>query len=81
MCPALETRLLADARKVMGAGKVKLITVCTVQIAAAASRSRPRRRTAPADQPAVDAATKTPSNRAANHADIRHLRRAAFAVA
>ena len=31
--PALETRLLADARKVMGAGKVKLITICTVQIA------------------------------------------------
>ena len=31
--PALEARLLADARKVMGGGKVKLITVCTVQIA------------------------------------------------
>jgi hypothetical protein len=29
----LEARLLADARKVMGAGKVKLMTVCTVQIA------------------------------------------------
>jgi hypothetical protein len=31
--PALEARLLADARKVMGSGKVKLITVCTVQVA------------------------------------------------
>ena len=31
--PRLEARLLADAQKVMGADKVKLITVCTVQIA------------------------------------------------
>ena len=31
--PAVEKRLLADATKVMGAGKVKLITVCTVNIA------------------------------------------------
>jgi hypothetical protein len=31
--PGLEARLLADANKVMGAGKVKLITVCTVQVA------------------------------------------------
>jgi hypothetical protein len=31
--PRLESRLLADAQKVMGADKVKLITVCTVQIA------------------------------------------------
>ena len=31
--PAVEKRLLADAAKVMGAGKVKLITVCTVNIA------------------------------------------------
>jgi hypothetical protein len=31
--PALERRLLGDASQVMGAGKVKLITVCTVQIA------------------------------------------------
>ena len=31
--PGVEKRLLADAAKVMGAGKVKLITVCTVQIA------------------------------------------------
>jgi hypothetical protein len=31
--PGLERRLLVDARKVMGASKIKLITVCTVQIA------------------------------------------------
>lgn len=31
--PALEKRLLGDATQVMGAGKVKLITVCTVHIA------------------------------------------------
>jgi len=31
--PRLESRLLSDAQKVMGADKVKLITVCTVQIA------------------------------------------------
>jgi hypothetical protein len=31
--PALESRLLVDARKVMGTGKVKQITVCTVQVA------------------------------------------------
>jgi hypothetical protein len=31
--PAVEQRLLADATKVMGAGKVKLITICTVQVA------------------------------------------------
>ena len=29
----IEARMLADARKVMGAGKVKQIIVCTVQIA------------------------------------------------
>lgn len=30
--PRLEARLMGDARKVLGAGKVKQITVCTVQI-------------------------------------------------
>jgi hypothetical protein len=30
--PAVEKRLLTDAAKVMGAGKVKLITICTVNI-------------------------------------------------
>jgi hypothetical protein len=31
--PAVEQRLLADAAKVLGAGKVKLIIICTVQVA------------------------------------------------
>lgn len=31
--PAVEARLKADALKVMGAGKIKAITICTVQIA------------------------------------------------
>jgi hypothetical protein len=31
--PALEARLKADAVRVMGAGKIKMITVCTVNIA------------------------------------------------
>ncbi len=31
--PTTERRLLADASKVMGAGKVKVITICTVNIA------------------------------------------------
>ncbi|HET7084553.1 MAG TPA: hypothetical protein VFI23_07280 [Rhizomicrobium sp.] len=31
--PGTERRLLADASKVMGAGKVKVITICTVNIA------------------------------------------------
>jgi hypothetical protein len=31
--PGLEARLLADAQKVTGAGKVKTITICTVQMA------------------------------------------------
>jgi len=31
--PAVEKRLLSDATKVMGAGKVKLIAICTVNIA------------------------------------------------
>jgi hypothetical protein len=31
--PAVEARLLADARRVMGAAKVKAVIICTVQIA------------------------------------------------
>lgn len=41
--PALQARLLADARKVMGAGKVKSYTVCTIQMAAL----RPKPQAAP----------------------------------
>ena len=52
--PGLESRLLADARKVMGAGKVKLITVCTVQIADLHPVQTPELR-APADLKDLDA--------------------------
>jgi hypothetical protein len=38
---ALETRLLADAVKIMGPGKVKQITVCTVNIAELHPRKTP----------------------------------------
>jgi len=52
--PALEARLLADARKVMGNGKVKLITVCTVQIAELHPVQTPALN-APADMKDLDA--------------------------
>ncbi|MCX7282081.1 MAG: hypothetical protein NTX21_11215 [Alphaproteobacteria bacterium] len=51
--PRLESRMLADARKVIGTGKVKLITVCTVQIAELHT-VQSQARTAPVDQPALD---------------------------
>ena len=44
----VEARLLADARKVMGAGKVKQIIVCTVQIAELRPKQTPALHT-PAD--------------------------------
>ena len=52
--PGLEARLLADARKIMGAGKVKLITVCTVQVAELHPVQTPALR-APADLKDLDA--------------------------
>jgi hypothetical protein len=52
--PGLEARLLVDARKIMGAGKVKLITVCTVQIADLHPVQTPALRT-PADLKDLDA--------------------------
>lgn len=45
--PAMERRLLADAAKVMGAGKVKLITVCSVNIAPLHPVQTPARDTPP----------------------------------
>jgi hypothetical protein len=45
--PALEARLLADAQKVMGAGKVKIMTICTLQMAALKAKGPPAR--APAE--------------------------------
>jgi hypothetical protein len=47
--PVLERRLLGDASQVMGAGKVKLITICTVQIAELHPVQTPALNT-PADQ-------------------------------
>lgn len=43
--PGLESRLLADARKVMGAGKIKAYTICTIQMAPL----RPKPQAAPTD--------------------------------
>ena len=51
--PRLEKRLLTDAQKVMGADKVKQITVCTVQIAEL-HPVQTQARSGPADQPALD---------------------------
>ena len=45
----VESRLLANARKVMGANKVKQITICTVQIAELRPKQTPALHT-PADQ-------------------------------
>jgi hypothetical protein len=47
--PSVESRLLANARKVMGANKVKQITICTVQIAELRPKQTPALHT-PADQ-------------------------------
>ena len=47
--PATEARLLADARKIMGAGKVKQIMVCTVQIAELRPIQTPALHTPPED--------------------------------
>jgi hypothetical protein len=47
--PALESRLMADAVKVMGPGKVKLITVCTVNIAELHMSKTPSASPAPED--------------------------------
>jgi hypothetical protein len=52
--PKLEARLMAAARKIMGAGKVKQITVCTVQIAEL-HPVQTQAQVAPKDQPPADA--------------------------
>ncbi len=56
----VEARLLADARKVMGAGKVKQIVVCTVQIAELRTNQTPALHT-PADK-AQDMNAAPPKN-------------------
>lgn len=47
--PALEARLLADARQVMGAGQVKIITVCTIQVNTLKARNPPARASEPGE--------------------------------
>ena len=49
--PGLEARLLADAQKVVGAGKIKTITICTVQMAPLKAKGPPARSSA--DVPAT----------------------------
>ena len=58
--PAVEARLLADARKVMGANKVKQITVCTVQIAELRPKQTPALHTPPEKAHAGGEAPKNP---------------------
>jgi len=45
--PSVESRLLADAAKVMGAGKVKQITICTVNVSPLRPVQTPARDTPP----------------------------------
>jgi hypothetical protein len=52
--PRLEARLMGDARKVLGQGKVKQITICTVQIAEL-HPVQTQAQVAPKEQPPVDA--------------------------
>ena len=56
----LERRLLSDATQVMGAGKVKLITVCTVQIAALHPIQTPALNTPPEQTTPGSAPPKNP---------------------
>jgi hypothetical protein len=52
--PRLEARLMGDAKRVLGAGKVKQITICTVQIAEL-HPVQTQAQVAPKDQQPVDA--------------------------
>jgi len=45
--PAVQTRLLADARRIMGAARVKALLVCTVQVAELRPKQTPDLYTAP----------------------------------
>jgi hypothetical protein len=57
---AVEARLLANARKVMGASKVKQITICTVQIAELRPKQTPALHTPPDQAVAHGEAPKNP---------------------
>jgi hypothetical protein len=48
--PGLEARLLAGARKVMGAAKIKSVMVCTVQIAELRPKQTPALHTPPPEK-------------------------------
>jgi hypothetical protein len=56
----VEKRLLSDATKVMGAGKVKLITICTVQIAELHPQQTPALYTPPEEAAAHGPPPKNP---------------------
>jgi hypothetical protein len=56
----VERRLLADATQVMGAGKVRLITVCTVQIASLHPVQTPALNTPPDQMAPGSAPPKNP---------------------
>jgi hypothetical protein len=58
--PAVETRLLADVRRVMGPGKVKALTICTVQVAELRPRKTPALHTLPEAQLAAGEQPKNP---------------------
>jgi len=56
--PALQARLVADASRVMGAGKVAAITIVSVQIAALHPTQAPTPAPAPVAPPVADSAAK-----------------------
>lgn len=58
--PGVEARLLSDARRVMGAGKVKTLTICTVQMAELRPKKTPALHTPPEAQLAAGEQPKNP---------------------
>jgi hypothetical protein len=58
--PGVEKRLLSDAAKIMGAGKVKLITLCTVQISELHPVQTPALNTPPEEMIPAGQAPKNP---------------------
>jgi hypothetical protein len=62
--PGVERRLLSDATKVMGAGKVKLITICTVNISPLHPVETPARDVPPDQMIPAGTTPKNPVKRA-----------------
>jgi hypothetical protein len=58
--PGVEKRLLTQAAKVMGAGKVKLVTLCTIQIAELRPKETPALYTPPQEAGVHGPAPKNP---------------------